>query len=97
MPAKSIEKSVFRNEVEKLEQVRDELRVQAHLFKADVKKEFHELEKKLQKVKRDARLNARVTKRVAGESAEEVSDVTRMLFDTVKEGMTRIRKSLKTK
>ncbi len=95
MATRKNDKGVLESEIEKLEQVRDELRVQAHLLKADVKKELNELEKKFQKLKRDAAANP--VKRAAEKSAGEVSDATRLLFDTVKDGMTRIRKSLKAK
>ncbi len=95
MAAKKSGKGFIESEWEKLEQMRDELRVQAHLLKADMKKELTGLENKFQKLKRDA--NANPVKRAAEKSAEEISDATRLLFDTVKDGMTRIRKSLKSK
>ena len=95
MATKNGGKGLLESELEKLEQMRDELRVQAHLLKADMKKELAELEKKYEKLKRDAKANP--VKRAAEKSAEEVSDATRLLFDTVKDGMTRIRKSLRSK
>ena len=94
MATKKNGKGILESELEKLEQLRDELRVQAHLLKADVKKELVDLDKKFQKLKRAASANP--VKRAAEKSAEEVSDATRLLFDTVKDGMTRIRKSLKS-
>jgi uncharacterized coiled-coil DUF342 family protein len=91
MAEKENEKGILKGEIEKLEQLRDELRVQAHLFKADMKKEYEELDKKFQKVKRDAN----PVRRAARETADEVSEATRLLFDTVLDGMKRLRKSLK--
>ena len=91
MASKKDEKGILENELEKLEQLRDEVRLQAHLFKADMKKEYEDLEKKYQKVKRDAN----PVRRAAKETASEVSEATRLLFDTVLDGMKRLRKSLK--
>jgi vacuolar-type H+-ATPase subunit E/Vma4 len=93
MAEKRSDKSIIASEIEKLEQLRDELRVKAHLFKADAKAEFSELEKKLQKLRRDAA----PVKRAAEKSATEVSDATKLLYDTVKDGFARIRKSLKSR
>jgi hypothetical protein len=93
MAEKRSDKGILATEIEKLEQLRDELRVKAHLFKADAKTEFGELEKKLQKLRRDAI----PVKRAAEKSATEVSDATKLLYNTVKDGFTRIRKSLKSK
>ena len=94
MTEKRRAKGILASEIEKLEQLRDELRVRAHLFKADAKKEFGELERKLQKLRRDA--DASPVKRAAEKSATEISDATKLLYDTVKDGFTRIRKSLKS-
>ncbi len=91
MASKKNDKGILENELEKLEQLRDELRLQAHLFKADMKKEYESLEKQYQKVKRDANPVRRAVK----ETADEVSEATRLLFDTVLDGMKRLRKSLK--
>lgn len=95
MATRNAEKSILRNELERLEQLRDELRLQAHLLKADMKKELEDLEKKFQKLKRDA--NANQVKRATEKSVEEISDATRLLLDTVRDGLTRVRKSLKSK
>jgi vacuolar-type H+-ATPase subunit E/Vma4 len=89
--AKAPGKKILQDEIERLEQLRDELRVQAHLMKADIKKEFQELEKKFDRVKKDAH----PVRRAAEETVEEVSDATRLLFDTVVDGMKRVRKSIK--
>ena len=91
MAEKKTAKGILKEELERLEQLRDELRVQAHLFKADAKKEFDELEKKFQKLKRDTA----PVRRAAKQSAADVSEATRLLFEAVKDGMTRIRQSLK--
>jgi F0F1-type ATP synthase membrane subunit b/b' len=94
MAAKS-GKGLVESEIEKLEQMLDELRVQAHLLKADTKKELTALEKKFQKLRRDVSTNP--VKRAATKSATDVTDATRLLLDTVKDGFSEIRKSLKPK
>jgi hypothetical protein len=88
--AESTGKRILRDEVERLEQLRDELRVQAHLFKADLKSEYEDLEDKYEELRRDAH----PVRRAAEETVEEVSDATRLLFDTVMDGFKRIRKAL---
>jgi len=94
MDEKRSGKGILADEIEKLEKLRDELRVQAHLFKAEARTEFDELEKKLRKLRRDA--EASPVKRAAEKSAADISDATKLLYDTVKDGFTRIRKSLKS-
>ncbi len=89
--AKDAGKRILEEEMERLERLRDELRVQAHLMKADIKKEFQGLEKTFDSIRRDARPIRRATE----ETVAEVSDATRLLFDTVWDGMKRIRKSIK--
>jgi len=84
-------KKLVNDELKRIEQLRDELRVKAHLFKADAKKEFGELEKKFDQLKRDAH----PVKKAAEQTLDEVSDATRLLFDTVWDGMNRMRKSIK--
>ncbi len=95
MSTKSSEKNVLQRELESLEQMRDELRVQAHLLKADMKTELEELDNRFQRLRRQATTNR--VKRAAEDSVEEISDATRLLLDTIRDGMTRVRKSLKSK
>ncbi len=93
MTEKISAKDRWKRELEKLEQVRDELRVKAHLLRADAKEELQEIEKKLQKLKREVSMSP-VT-HAAERAASDLSDASRLLIDTIKESMTRIRNSLK--
>lgn len=95
MSAKSSERNVLQRELENIEQMRDELRVQAHLLKADMKKKLDEMDKEFQRLRREATTNR--VKRAAEDSVEEISDATRLLLDTIRDGLGRVRKSLKSK
>lgn len=78
------------NELKTLEQLRDELKLQAHLFKAEMKKEWEKLEKDMAKLRTDM---APVTK-AAKESADDIAGASRLLFKTVRKGYERIKQSL---
>lgn len=86
-------KDRWKGEVEKLEQLRDELRVRAHLLKADARQELEELEEKLQRLRRDVAMSP-VT-HAAEKAASDVSEASGLLFEAVRDGLTRIRRSLK--
>jgi hypothetical protein len=74
-----------------LMQLRDDLKVQAHLFKAELKDHWQKLEKDLARLRQDS---APVEK-AAKTSADDVKAATRELFDTVKKGYERIKESLR--
>jgi predicted nucleic acid-binding Zn-ribbon protein len=84
-------KGRLKDEMEKLEQMRDELRLQAHLFKAEVKDEWEDLEDKIAKI----RHNLRPVQKAAEETLEEVGEATGLLIDSVFDGFKRLRDSLK--
>ncbi len=84
-------KSRLQDELEKLEQMRDELRVQAHLFKAEMKDEWADLEDKIGKIKG----NLRPVQKAAEETLEDVGEATGLLIDSVFDGFKRLRNSLK--
>ncbi|MEZ4334714.1 MAG: hypothetical protein R3F35_23395 [Myxococcota bacterium] len=86
-------KERWKDDLEKLEQIRDELRVRAHLLKADARQELEALEGKLHALKREIATSP-VT-HAAEKTASDVSEASSLLFETVKEGMNRIRKSLR--
>ena len=92
MSAESREKGILQREIENLEQIRDEVRVQAHLLKSDMKTELEALDKRFERLRRDMRTHS--LKRAAEESVVEISDATRLLVDTIRDGLTRVRKSL---
>lgn len=92
MKTESREKNALQREFEILEQMRDELRVQAHLLKADMKKELETLDKRFEGLRRDVRTHN--LKQAAEDSVGEISDATRLLVDTIRDGLKRVRKSL---
>ena len=81
----------LKDELEKLEQMRDELRLQAHLFKADMKDEWADLDKKFDKIKQELR----PVRKAAEETLDEVGEATGLLIDSVFDGFRRLRDSLK--
>lgn len=85
------DKSRLKDEMEKLEQMRDELRLQAHLFKADVKDDWEDLQKKFDGLKKDTR----PIQHAAEKTLDEVGEATSMLIDSVFDGFKRVRDSLK--
>jgi len=85
-----MERSNFEELVEKLERQRDELKLRAHLAKAEARDEWEELETKWERLR--SRLKA------AGEEADVVSEDVRaaasILADELKKGYERIRQRL---
>jgi uncharacterized protein YjbJ (UPF0337 family) len=75
---------------QRLERQRDELRVQAHLAKAEAREEWEELEEKWEQLKGKLR--------TAGEEADDASDDVKaaasLLMDELKKGYDRIRSRL---
>ena len=78
------------NDFKGLEQLRDELKVQAHLFKADARDQWENLEKDFSKL----RAETAPVREAASQSAEEIKEASKLLFDTVKEGYERIKRSM---
>ena len=74
--------------VEELRQARDELQVQMHLAKAEVKDEWDELEGKWE----DFHAHSSRVGQEAGEAAEEVGDALQLLGEELRKGYRRIRK-----
>ncbi len=83
-------KSTIDETIETLKQERDELRVQAHLAKAELKDEWEDIEERLKKLyaKRDELADA------ASEVAEDVRTAAGLLVDEIKAGFERLRKHL---
>ncbi len=73
-----------------LEQQRDELRLKAHLAKAEGRDELAKLEQKLEELR--FRTSAAGTE--AGHAADQVSEAARRLGDEIRKGFDRIRKTL---
>ncbi len=83
-------KSTIDETIETLKQERDELRVQAHLAKAELKDEWEDIEKRLKALyaKRDELADA------ASDVAEDIGAATGLLVDEIKAGFERLRKHL---
>ena len=77
--------------VESLTRDRDELRLQFHLFKSEVRDEWAEIEKKWASFHRQAS----VTSAAAGEAAGEIGAAVRLLGEETRAGYRKIRGSLK--
>jgi len=80
----------LREMLEKLEQERDELKVRAHLGKAEAREEWEKMEGRI------AELRSRVDRAgdEAGDVMEDVGAAAKLLGEEIREGFTRIRKSL---
>ncbi len=86
-PEEGVSGRPLEREFESLERMRDELRLQVHLGKAEAKERWEELESKY----RDAEAKVRAA---AAEPIQEVGDVVRSLLDEIREGYRRIRDAL---
>ena len=80
----------FEHLIEELRQARDELHLQTHLAKAEVKEEWEELEEKWEHFRNQA---ARVGEQT-GEAAEDVGEALALLGEELKKGYHRIRKAM---
>lgn len=74
----------------KLEQERDELRVRLHLGKAEAKEEWEKLEARIAELRR--KLDKAGDE--AGDVMEDVSVAARRLGEEIREGFSRIRRTL---
>ena len=74
----------------KLEQERDELKVRAHLGKAEAREEWDKLEGRI------AELRGRLDKEgdEAGDVMEDVGAAAKLLGEEIRDGFARIRRSL---
>ena len=83
-------KATLQQEVEALIRTRDELRVQAHLAKADARKELDRLEAGLLRLQDEAKLMAEHSKG----AAHDIGVASRTLLDELKQGFERIKREL---
>ena len=79
----------WRTDWTNLAQLRDELRVKAHLLRADLRDEWDALEKRWDMLERETR----PVREAVGTSAKELGASTRTLFESVAHGYRRIRDS----
>jgi len=84
------QKEQIEEMVSTLKQLRDELKVQIHLGKAEAKDEWERLEEKWQQFK----VHSRSVAEAAGESAKNVSSALEIVGEELKSGYDRIRKLL---
>jgi hypothetical protein len=84
-------KTAVHNDLQILQMAHDEIALQAHLFKADAKAKWSELESKW------ADLKSHIEKAAAaGETAEnEAATAVKLLSETLRNGYDNIRKALK--
>lgn len=84
-------KTALQNDIKLLTLLRDELALQAHLFKADATVKWAELEQQWQALKTHAERTA-----VVGAQAErETEAAITLLADTLKDGYGKIRETLR--
>ena len=80
----------LRGELNDLRQMRDELRVQAHLGKAEMRERWDALDRALEKLER----RVRRTSRAAEEPLQQIEDDVRKLASDLREGYRRIRDAI---
>lgn len=80
----------FEEELQQLRRVRDELRVQAHLGKAEAVELWERLEHRFT----EAEARAKALARRAEAPVQDVADAVRLLIDEVRSGYKTLRKLL---
>lgn len=80
----------FEAKLQDLARMRDELRLQLHLGSAETKSEWEKLEKKWQEIDR----KYAPVRAAAAESGHDIREALEILFEQLKNGYQRIRKSL---
>jgi len=80
----------INNIIENLKQQKDEIRLQIHLAKAEVRDELSELEKKLEELT----TRADAIRKEAGNTSANVIEAAGLAADEIKHGFERIRKLL---
>ena len=83
-------KATLQHELESLVRTRDELRVQAHLAKADARKELDRLEAGLLRLQDEVKRLAEHSK----DAAHDIGATSRALLDDLKQGFDRIKREL---
>ena len=83
-------KSFLSDEIEKLREVRDELRVQAELGRAELRDRWHELEKSWHQL--EGRL--KLARDGAREDSQNVREAARLLANELRDSYEHLRKRL---
>jgi hypothetical protein len=81
----------WMSEIKSLGQLRDELRLKAHLLRADLRAEMDRLETEWQRLNREIE----PVKDAAAESAKELGASTKQLLKSLRHGYERIRKAMR--
>jgi lipid II:glycine glycyltransferase (peptidoglycan interpeptide bridge formation enzyme) len=74
----------FKREIDALITIRDELKVKAHLAKADIKDEINRLETKWQRVEEELKRGASHMNESLGENTKELVKELRERYDMLK-------------
>lgn len=74
----------------RLQAIRDEIALKAHLMKEDLRQEWHDLDTKWQKIVGDVKGVQNATLK----SKDDVSAAAELLMSSVQEGFKRIRKAM---
>lgn len=77
-------------DIQNLEQLRDELKLQAHVLKADAKERWIELEEQWDRLQEELK----PVRGAAEGAAKDISAAAGKLFDTVRDSYDKLRKSL---
>ena len=85
------ERANWMNDVTSIRQMRDELRLKAHLLRADLGDQLERLEHEFKKVERDLE----PVGEAVGATAKDLDASTRELLKTVRDGYVRIRDAVK--
>lgn len=81
------------NDIKNLGQLRDELKLKAHLLAADLKDQWHDLERKWEELGRETG----PVREAAGESAKEVGAAAESLLAALKAGYQRLKEAASDK
>jgi uncharacterized coiled-coil DUF342 family protein len=82
----------LQDSIASLKQQRDELAVQMHLGKAELREEWDKMRAKLDKLNDDYE----PVREAMGESAEQVVESLKLVAGEIKDGFQRIRKSMQS-
>ena len=85
------DRSHWMNDLKSVEQMRDELRLKAHLLRADLRDQWDRLEKQWAALERDLR----PVRDAVGTTAKEVGASTGEVLKTVRAGYARIRDAIR--
>jgi len=80
-------------DIKSLGQLRDELKVQSHLFKVEMKKDWQKLEKDLKLIKRQIE----PSKQNAKKSASEIKQSTQQLLAAIRSGYDKLKQTVPLK